>query len=377
MKGSNHENKSASHLILTGLFAVLVLATSNSIVRAQECPGTSNWIGGTGGWFTGTNWSNGCVPSVTIDATINNGGHAQNLGGSVFAAAESLILGDNQGDTGSVTVDGASAVLDLGNSTCRGTIYVGNRGIGNLTIGNGGTIRSRYAYIAAVANPERPASSGNVTVASQGIQGVAWYLYDHYDPGVGCTGAGLFIGTADNSGAGGTATVDVSNGSHIEVTNRGNAPGVTVGLSGTLTGNGVVLLSQGTQLAKTVKVLGTLAPKGGALSIFGNLDLTASTANTVFNVTPQAWDNVQVSQATGGGLATLGGRVTVIMTGSGFTSGMSFSLLYADAGRNGTMFAFESITPPVGGPCFTPVIHYETNRVKLDLMSCTTAEAEP
>ena len=368
------KNKSASHLVLTGLFIVLVLAASSSIVRAQECPGTSNWIGGTGGWFVGTNWSNGCVPNVTVNAAINNGGHAQILGGPNHAAAESLVLGDNQGDSGSVTIDGdSSAVLDIGGA-CRGSMYIGNRGGGNLTINGQGYIRSRYAYVAAVKNSTGSASNGNVNVKGSLTN---WYLYDYYDPSLGCTGAGLFIGcTADSSGAGGTATVDVSNGAHIEVTNRGDAPGITVGLSGTLMGNGIVLLSQGTPLSKTVRVLGTLAPTGGALAIFGNLNLEFPTANTVFNVTPQAWDNVQVSQSTGGGLATLGGRITVIMTGN-FTAGMSFTLLYADAGRNNTMFASESIMRPSGGPCFTPKINYDANRVKLDLLSCLDTGAEP
>jgi T5SS/PEP-CTERM-associated repeat protein len=363
------KNKSASQLVLTGLFAVLVLAASPSIVRAQECPGSSNWIGGTGSWFTGSNWSNGCVPTATIDATINNGGHAQNLGGSVHAVAKSLILGDDQEESGSVTVDhDNSSYLDLGNSTCRGTIYVGNRGSGNLTLRNNGYIRSRYAYVAAAENPERPASNGTVHVEGSGT---IWFIYDNVNEPTTCTGAGLFIGgTAD--GNGGTATVDVSNGGIIAVYNNGDAPGVTVGLSGTLTGNGVVYHSGATALAETTKVLGTLAPKGGALEIRGNLNLDFISTNTVFSVTTQAQDKVNVTSTNGGGAATLGGRVTVAMTGGGFTPNTSFTLLHADAGRNNTTFDFESITYDSGpyDPCIAPSISYDANNVYLTVDDC-------
>ena len=363
MKGSTHENKSTSHSVLTGLFVVLVLAASNSIVRGQECPGTSNWIGGTGGWFTGTNWSNGCVPTATIDASINNGGHAQIQGGPNHAAAKSLVLGDDQGQSGSVTISGdSSAVLDIG-GPCRGPMYIGNRGSGNLTIAGQGYIRSRYGYVAAVANPTGPASNGNVKVKNSAV----WYLYDN-DPDPGCRGATLFIGCTANSNNGGTATVDVSDGARIHVDSLAGATGVKVGLSGTLTGNGLVYIGG---VTKAVEIHGTLAPKGGSLQIDGNLDLESS-ANTIFNVTPQAWDNVQVTDLTGGGVAMLGGRITVIMTGNFTASMQPFTLLYAAAGRGDTRFDFESIiyNSNPWDPCITPVITYDANRVYLAIEDC-------
>jgi T5SS/PEP-CTERM-associated repeat protein len=362
------KNKSASQFILTGLFAVLVLAASHSIVRAQECPGTSNWIGGTGGWFTGTNWSNGCVPNVTIDATINNGGHAQIHGPlNNHAAAESLVLGDNEGDSGSLTIDGDdSAVLDVG-GPCRGNIYVGNRGSGNLTITDEGYIRSRYGYVGAVANSNQPTSS-SVSVKGQGTK---WFLYDYYaDPG--CSGAALFIGCTANSNNGGTATVDVSDGARIEVNSLDGATGVKVGLSGTLTGNGLVYIGG---VTKAVEVHGTLAP-AGELEIRGNLDLTPNkTANTVFNLTPQAWDKVKVTDGTGGGVAYLGGRITVIMSGN-FTAGMSFNLVHADTLRQGTFDSRSYVFLNPLGPCLIPTITYGARDANLVIVS-TCAEAEP
>ena len=68
------KNKSVLQRILTGLFVVLILASSNSIIRAQSCPSTS-WTASRGDWFTPGNW-NGCTPNLTTDAHINNGGPA-------------------------------------------------------------------------------------------------------------------------------------------------------------------------------------------------------------------------------------------------------------------------------------------------------------
>ena len=245
--------------------------------------------------------------------------------------------------------------MDIGGA-CRGNIYVGNGGSGNLTITGEGYIRSRYGYVGAVANSNQPTSS-SVSVKDS----ARWYLYDN-DPDPGCRGATLFIGCTANSNNGGTATVEVSDGAIIWVDSLGGATGVKVGLSGTLTGGGLVNIAG---VTKEVEVHGTLAP-AGELEIRGNLGLK-DTANTVFNVTPQAWDKVKVTNGTGGGVATLGGRITVIMTGN-FTAGMSFTLLYADDGRN-NKFDTESIIRP-GSPCFTPQINYDENRVKLDLASC-------
>ena len=72
------KNKSVSHLVLTGLFVVLVLAASNSIVRAQGSPPTTSWIASRGDWFNCNNWSGVC-PNPQVDAFINNGGQAQIL----------------------------------------------------------------------------------------------------------------------------------------------------------------------------------------------------------------------------------------------------------------------------------------------------------
>jgi len=353
------KNRSRSQSVLIGVFIVMVLAASSSIVRAQSCTSTTTWTAGTSDWFTAGNWSGG-IPDSTKCAYINNSGHAGVHGGN--AVAQNIILGNSQNQSGLVSVDtDHTSILDAGTSSCRGDIYIGNAGSGTLSIVDTAYVRCRYAYVAAVSNPSRPASNGNVKVEGSGT---VWYIYDNPST---CTGAGLFIG-GTGSGAGGTGSVFLTGGGTIDITNRADAAGVKVYGSGTLTGDGLVTIGGGsTALSKTAEVLGTLAP-AGSITIAGNLDLTASSSNTICHVTPTAWDSVQVSDNTGGGNAYLGGRITVNVTGTFSYFPRTFTLLHADNGLNDTEFLYESITLP-GGQCISAEIQYDTNDVNLVLTS--------
>jgi hypothetical protein len=175
----------------------------------------------------------------------------------------------------------------------------------------------------------------------------------------------LFVGGNEN-GDGGTALLSITNGGTVTVYNNGNENAVTVGLLGTLTGNGTIT----TVVEPTVDVFGTLAPSSGTLSIGGsaytsNLKLESS-ATTACNATPQAADNVNVS-----GTALLGGRLSVIMTGT-FTNGTTrYTLLHASGGLGNPHTTFGSVSikyPPNQG--FTPHITYDyvANSVYLDLV---------
>jgi len=307
-----------------------------------------------------------------VDTFINNHGAAQinHRVNEAIASAQSLTLGANQGDKGTVSVDtiyGGLAVLPDCERNTPGDIYVGNRGSGTLTVTNGGKVWNGHCYIAAVANPDQ-ASNGAVTIKGEGS---VWIL-----AGDECSGgAGLFIGSTATSDVGGTALLDVRDGAMIEVVNSVDVPDVKVGLSGTLTGNGLLILSGSIPGSDTAVVLGTLAP-GGTLRIAGNLRLELS-ATTVCSVTPQASDNVQVVQQWGNrtdggwGHATLDGKLSVTMTGD-FTPGTSFTLVHADAGRSGTFHSYSIKYNPVpGGQCFTPTVTYDANNVYLYLEPCT------
>jgi hypothetical protein len=128
--------------------------------------------------------------------------------------------------------------------------------------------------------------------------------------------------------------------------------------SGTLTGNSTVTTTNGTT------VDGTLSRSVGTLTIGGDLGLTSS-ATTQYNVTPQ--DVPTTPQVSVSGTVTLGGRLSVTMTGT-FTPGTQYTLLHASVARNGT-FGSQSITYPTN-QCFTPVITSDAHNVYLNLVPC-------
>lgn len=372
------KNKSVSHSILTGLFTVLAFAVCNSSARA-DCRDTT-WTGHGDGrdWFDANNWDN-CEPDHYVDAFINNGkaliDHQVGGGG---ATARSLTLGASQGNSGQVSVDGVNNFLAVF-PRCEngvpvpgaGDIYVGKAGSGTVYITNGATVYTGHAYIAPVVNPVRPASNGAVKIDGEES---TWVIF-----GDECRGdAGLFIGCTATSDEGGTAFLDIGGGT-VVVSNLVNDPAdarqaVKVGLSGTLTGNGTVELLGPGRLARTMTVLGTLTPSG-TLTIQGNLTLI-SKATTMCNVTPQAWDRIELSaaiqqqQVADGGYAHLDGRLTVIMTGD-FSSGPTrFTLLHAESAIDpNTKFQSESIKFPTNQG-FKPKITYDYvgNNVYLDLV---------
>src|SRR5438067_9276051 len=100
-------------------------------------------------------------------------------------------------------------------------------------------------------------------------------------------------------------------------------------------------------------------------------------ANTVFHANGNGtFDTVYVTNSTGEGHAALGGRITVIMTGT-FGSGMSFVLTNIAGGRDGRYFDSESIIYQSnhGDPCITPVITYYdyadgSSQVFLEIHDC-------
>jgi hypothetical protein len=118
-------------------------------------------------------------------------------------------------------------------------------------------------------------------------------------------------------------------------------------------------------LARVVAVNGTLAPNW-TLSIDGDLYLLSS-ATTQCNVTPGNANMVDLHVLRTG---NLGGRLSVIMTGT-FTNGITrYTLLHADGGLPpNTTFASVSIKYPTNQG-FTPHITYDyvANSVYLDLV---------
>lgn len=357
------KNKSASHSALIVLFTVLAFGVYSSPARAQA---STNWRVTTGDWFTDANWSNH-VPTLLTDAFINDAGKAQINGPG--ANAKSLTLGLNQGDSGSVTVDGTNpndGSLSVPDDCTDqfgifpGLISVGYSGTGALLITNGGTVASRWGDIAATANTQPPNSNGSVTVSGAGS---TWIISSSCG-----NPAKLFIGgseTENGDDPGGTALLNVTNGGEVIVDNQTNQASIHVGPSGTLAGNGNIktVYHAPDGLDTVVAVSGTLAPSG-TLSIDGDLFLNGI-ATTLCSVIPTAADMVEVSRT-----GNLGGRLSVIMTGTFPGDTTRYTLLHADGGLpNNTTFQSVSIKYPTNQG-FTPHITYDyvANSVYLDLV---------
>ena len=345
------KNKSLSQSVLICLFAILAFVVCNSPAGADTT--STYWTGTSSDWFSSANWNNG-VPTSSLDAYINNSGKAGI--NNPNAIAQSLTLGLNAGDSGTVLVSGPYGSLSIPQNcpnNIPGAIYVGYRDTGTLNITGGGTVSCGEGYIAAVAD-QLITSNGTVTVSGTGS---TWTISSS------CGVAWLFIGghfEDNNPVPGGTALLTVNDGGTVIVSNPAVTAPVRVFASGTLTGNGTIVTTGSVQPETTVA--GTLAPSW-TLSIYGNLFLFGG-ATTLCNVTPQNSGSVDVSVS---GTATLDGRLSVIMTGT-FTPGTQFTLLHADSGLdpNHNRFASVSITyPPV--PTYTPVITYDAHNVYLYL----------
>ncbi|MDQ6656347.1 MAG: hypothetical protein M3Y80_11100 [Verrucomicrobiota bacterium] len=351
MKTARQQDSKSSRPQLAGLFMALLLAASALSARADNTIWTGNGDGQN--WFDGNNWNSG-IPNYSVNAFINNGRKAGvNTPGAV---AQSLTLGAYLGNSGAVSVDGSTGGT-LSTSQCAGdgsriggAIYVGQGGSGTLSITNGGKVFSELGYIASVANPlEQRASNGMVTVDGAGSTWTIGTCNDDYR---------LFVGASEDSHSGGTAVLNITNGGAVVVNDQTIVViPVTVGLSGTLTGNGTLTMNGLTFYSRQAVIYGTLAPSG-MFTINGNLGL-ASSATTLSNVTPQGADKVEVS-----GRAALAGRLQIIMTGT-FTPGTQFSLVHSGGPRSNFFDSTSIKYEP--DPSYQPTIIYDANNVYLYL----------
>lgn len=358
---NNHGKKSVSQSALTCLFVVLTFAVCNPSAQAN----TTIWIVSSGDWFSAANWNNG-VPDINSDAFINNGGKATI---AQPAVARSLTLGSAPGDSGAVSVDGANGgrlALAPSNSPedpapapAQGAIYVGYGGSGTLSIASGGTVASALGYIATLKGAGQIVdSNGAVTVDGLGS---SWTI--------GNRNSRLFIGGTNNATTeGGTALLNVTNGATVTVNNPPpmalNSTAISVGISGTLTGDGTITANGTNYLNMLMAVKGTLAPSS-ELKLVSNVALDLN-STTVCNVTPEQTDIANVALQ-----ATLGGHLLVIMDGTFLPTGMTrFTLLHADGSLYPNQF-FQSISIkyPVGQG-FEPKITYDFvgKNVFLDLI---------
>lgn len=213
-------------------FCIVFFVATGFILNPEPAAAQTSWTDGTDSWFVPTNWSAG-VPTGGTDANINNGGTAQV--GAAGATARRLNIGSNPADSGTVVVDGT------GTLSVADVLNVGLTGRGTMNITNGGTVSTDFNVFIGSAAP----GVGRVTVDGPGSAlTVGNYLYLAAG-GAGGTGTlnitnggavstlfgSVFIG--DNSGGAGTVLVDGSLAVFGAFT-------VTINAGGLLTGSGIV-----------------------------------------------------------------------------------------------------------------------------------------
>ena len=320
-------SKNAILLAITAL----ALCAWPIVALAADCPnkGVTVWTGAVDhNWFNPGNWTNGiptCNDIVSSTAGINNGGTAQINYPNAFAC--DVTLGANATDSGNLSVAGSGGNL----TTCR-DISVGYQGKGSLSITNGGVVTTDTGASIAWGATSTTSSNGAVTVKGTNS---TWAV-----------GLELDIGGTTNA-AGGTGLLTVTSSATV------TAASVHVWNSGTLTGNSTVSTTNG------MTVDGTISPNGGGgtLTFGGGLSFSGL-ATTQCKVTPQ--DPSATPQVSVSAQVSLGGRLSVTMTGDFSSAPTRFTLLHAaSVDFVHRTFDSQSITYPTGQGCWIPQITYD------------------
>lgn len=119
-----------------GMIVVAAAAVAGGASAGAYGQTAVTWVGTTGDYQAGANWSSGSTPSNAAAEflQVNNGGTVRVTGGA--AEGQFLMLGMNPGDTGSLEISGGTLTL--------GEMRVGGRetipdGLGGFTPNGGGT----------------------------------------------------------------------------------------------------------------------------------------------------------------------------------------------------------------------------------------------
>ena len=336
-KSTSQTPRKFKSAILLAITALALLASPRSHADAQcNSIATVDWINpGTGDWFDASNWldvnGNHSLPVCVGPTYINNGGTAQISTTTQTAEACEFVLGALSSQSGNLIVDHGTL------HTCN-EMVVGHQGKGTVKITNAD---SSVTNTFGATIGEETGSYGSVNVDNHG----------NWTVGEGVYGVGIYVG-GTNTHSGGTGLVSVTSG--------GSASAVSVYVwgSGTLTGNGTVVVNSG---SGTATFDGTLAPNGGGgtLTFDGSLQLDGGAA-TQCKVTPQ--DPSTTPQVNVSKQLFLGGRLSVTMTGDFSSAPTRFTLLHADSVAVGHItFNSTSITYPTGQGCWVPQITYDYN----------------
>ena len=240
--------------------------TTNSVTLGNSATGDGTLV------VDGTNSS---FASANLTIGSSGFGHATVSGGAT-AKTQTVVVGSNSNSVGSLTVTGASSLLD----TATNPLIVGGSGVGHFLIADGATVNCGQATLGNIS-----LSSGDATITGLGS---TWNVSNQLI--VGNTGTGTLTiadgGTLNTSGAS-TTTIGLSAAGAVTLTDQGSTwiarSNIIIGGTGMLTvGPGTILTMPGTGLQmnsslSTLNLNGGTIDVGGAFSRLGNFNLNDGT----------------------------------------------------------------------------------------------------
>ncbi|MFH1983294.1 MAG: autotransporter domain-containing protein [Pseudomonadota bacterium] len=384
------------------VLAAFWLVSEALFASPRAMAAVQNWNVGTGDWFAGGSWAIGGVPNIATNdfTSINNGGTAQILSGA--ATTNLLNIGNNAGNTGTVTIQNNASTLTANtivagsnNATAAGTLNIlggarvtsGNLSIGlnaatgTLNIANGGIVTVTNAIL--VGN-----SAGSTAAFNIGTGGAAGVVnapslnsitgtndavnFNHTDTNYYLTNDGTSGGAAvlitgnlkvNHLGSGTTILSGANTYSGPTTVNAGTLfVNGSIASSTTTVNTGATLGGTGTVGAVTING-GTLAPGNsiGTLNVTGNVDFTGGGNYSVEVDAAGGSDKIVAT-----GTATLtSGIVSVQPTSGTYAVSTDYTILTATGGLIGT-FGTTSINSSFA--FLTPTLSYDANNVYLNLL---------
>jgi T5SS/PEP-CTERM-associated repeat protein/autotransporter-associated beta strand protein len=298
-------NGGSNNLVMTSAGS-LTLAGGGTLNSLQLAAGTTTVPGGTLA-LTQPTTTNYTAFGLQLGTAAGQTAAFNQTGGHVNVT-EDVSLGDAAGSTGTVSVSGTGTVFDntVGNQS--GTVFVGRRGAGGLSITSGGVVNTIQVYVAVGSG-----TTGSVTV--DGAGSVLNFRTNGFSE--------LFVG------ASGSGTLTVSNGGRVNSTHSAltaNDAGSTGTI--TVTGTGSTLTVGTTSLPNNLSIglagTGTLnVQNGGQVVVTANVftGYYPGSQGTI-NVTGPG-SSLSVSQVItlGGALTMLGGTGTLNVGSGGTVTG--------------------------------------------------------
>ena len=308
--------------------AALLVACAASLAAASGVFATATWLNaGTGFWHDGANWSTLGEPTAADDAVVNNGGTveitsiselAQSLNiGSVFLTSGTVVVPGGQLGVGDLTIgDGGTGVLNLESGGvveqtdgAGSNLLVGNAGNGVITVDgtpsildwDGGFAIFGLNSGAATITLTDGGRLHNADIISLGGAGSSGTI------NVGDGGTAGVLRADINAPAGfGTATVHFNHTDGITFSNALSG-GVRVRKSGA---GGLTFTGANTHTGGTTIHQGMLTGNSGSLP--GGI-VTSFGGNVTFN---QAVDGTYAGVVSGGGTFSKSGAGVLTLTGT-------------------------------------------------------------